>query len=90
MPRNQPKPLRPEEYQQTLRDMRTLAGAFNDDVEVTVTYEKRNGRMSSSHGKVEDFVGKAGFDTFSVQIIDLSKTPPIRTINMVGIKSIEF
>lgn len=86
--RNIPRPLRPDEYQYTLSVMRELAGAFNDDVPVTVHYVKRNGTESSSHGKVDSFPGKAGFDTLSVNIVDEVKG--IRTINLVRIKRIEF
>lgn len=84
--RNVPVPLRPDEYQVVLQHTRTLAIAFNDDVPVTLTYTKRNGQDSSSHGKVDGFVGNAMMDTFSVNIVDVNKG--IRTINLVRVKDI--
>lgn len=84
--RNIPKPLRPEEYQRVLVHTRDLARAFRDDSPVTLNYTKRNGQESSSHGKVDGFVGNAMMDTFSVNIVDVNKG--IRTINLVRVKEI--
>jgi hypothetical protein len=78
--RNLPKPLTPDEWRAVRSRVQTLADAFNYDEPVTLVYSKRNGQTSSSTGKVDGFVGKAGFDTFSVNIVDRSKG--IRTINL--------
>lgn len=84
--RNQPKPLRPDEWERVRGMVDKLAQAFAYEEPVTLVYEKRNGRMSSSTGFVDSFPGKAGFDTFSVKVITADKGP--RTINLKGVREI--
>ena len=78
--RNQPKPLGPIERYLQDRATEALAPFVSTETVVEVQYQKRNGDISSSTGKVAFFNGKPGFDTGSVTIDTADKGP--RTINL--------
>jgi hypothetical protein len=96
MPRNIPRTLTDEENARVRSLIDVLAEAVRDDVPVRIDYDKRpdpkTGIVEQSHsfGRIDLFLGKYGTDTFSVNIVDKSKNPPVRTINMVRIRTITF
>lgn len=75
--RNQPKPLSPADS--AVQRVRQHDLSRREGV-VTVTYQKRDGSVSSSTGRVGFFNGRPGFDTGSVTIETEDKGP--RTINL--------
>lgn len=75
--RNQPKPL---DRGDSIRQSHNAQALRNRKGEVSVHYIKRDGSQSSTHGTVEFFNGKIGYDTGSVTIADPIKGN--RTINL--------
>lgn len=82
--RNEPKPLGPDDFARQTRNLNRLRAETGT---VTVKYVKRDGKTSSSTGKVGFFNGKPGYDTGSVTIETEDKGP--RTINLHSIHTIE-
>lgn len=84
--RNQPQPVTAMQTRMTAKLARVLDSAQKANRPVTVAYTKRDGTESKSTGKVGEYSGEVGYDTFSVTIHTDNKGP--RTINLCRVKMI--
>lgn len=83
MPRNPALPLSDDERRSTIGLAKDIAAHKGP---VVLTYVKRDGKGGRAEGTFDSFVGKAGFDTFSANIVTADRG--IRTINLCRVKTL--